>query len=83
MQLQISTIAWLMPTALSLVCAIILGTGIVHAASSDEEAARKVVIGFPEAWNRHDMNALGALFTPDADFVNVTGLTGRDANRSS
>ncbi len=73
MQLQISTIAWLMPTALSLVCAIIIGTGIVHAASSDEEAVRKVVNGFPEAWNRHDMNALGALFTPDADFVNVTG----------
>jgi ketosteroid isomerase-like protein len=70
MQLQISTIAWLAPTAL---CAIILGTGIVHAASGDEEAVRKVVNGFPEAWNRHDMNAFGALFTPDADFVNVTG----------
>ncbi len=73
MQLQISTIAWLMPTALSLVCAIILGAGIVHAASSDEEAVRKVVNGFAEAWNRHDTNARGALFTPDADFVNVTG----------
>jgi len=72
MQLQISTIAWLMPTALSLVCAIILGTGIVHTASSDEEAVRKVVNGFPEAWNRHDMNGHGALFTSDADFVNVT-----------
>jgi len=73
MQLQISTIAWLTPTALSLVGAIILGARIVHAASSDEEAVRKVVNGFPEAWNRHDMNANGALFTPDADFVNVTG----------
>ena len=73
MQLQISTIAWLAPTALSLVCAIILGTGVVHAASSDEEAVRKVVNGFPEAWNRHDMDAFGALFTPDADFVNVAG----------
>ena len=34
---------------------------------------RKVVNGFAEAWNRHDTNARGALFTPDADFVNVTG----------
>jgi uncharacterized protein (TIGR02246 family) len=41
--------------------------------TTDEEAVRKVVNGFPEAWNRHDMNAYGALFTPDADFVNVTG----------
>lgn len=73
MQLQISTLAWLTPAALSLVCATILGAGIVHAASSDEEAVRKVVNGFPEAWNRHDMNAYGALFTPDADFVNVSG----------
>jgi ketosteroid isomerase-like protein len=73
MQLQISTIAWLTPTTLSLACAIILGTSIVHAASGDEEAVRKVVIGFAETWNRHDMNAFGALFTRDADFVNVTG----------
>jgi ketosteroid isomerase-like protein len=74
MRLQISTRAWLMPTALSLLCAMTLGTGIVHAAASDEEAVRKAVNGFPEAWNRHDMNAFGALFTPDADFVNVGGI---------
>src|SRR5208282_506981 len=81
MQLQISTIAWPTLTALSLVCAIILVTGIVHAASSDEEAVRKVVNGFAEAWNRHDMDAFGALFAPDADFVNVGGVhwTGREA----
>src|SRR5262249_8628951 len=36
--------------------------------------------GFSEAWNHHDMNALGELFAPDADFVNVTGAywKGRD-----
>ena len=81
MQLQISTIAWPTLTALSLVCAIILVTGIVHAASSDEEAVRKVVNGFAEAWNRHDMDAFGALFTSDADFVNVGGThwKGREA----
>ena len=39
----------------------------------DEEAVRKVVNGFQETWNRHDMNALGALFTQDADFVNIFG----------
>jgi uncharacterized protein (TIGR02246 family) len=41
--------------------------------TTDEEAVRKVVNGFAEAWNRHDMNAFGSLFTPDADFVNVLG----------
>ncbi len=47
----------------------------------DEEAVRKVVNGFPEAWNRHDMNAYEALFTPDADFVPVTGthMKGRES----
>jgi uncharacterized protein (TIGR02246 family) len=81
MKLQISTIARLFPAALTLMCAIILGAGIVHAASGDEEAVRKVVNGFAEAWNRHDMDALGALFTPDADFVNVGGVhwKGRDS----
>jgi ketosteroid isomerase-like protein len=41
--------------------------------TTDEEAVRKVVNGFAEAWNRHDTNAREALFTPDADFVNVVG----------
>ena len=41
--------------------------------SSDEEAVRSVVNEFPDAWNRHDTDALGALFAEDADFVNVTG----------
>jgi uncharacterized protein (TIGR02246 family) len=41
--------------------------------SSDEEAVRKVVSEFAEAWNRHDTNAREALFTPDADFVNIYG----------
>jgi uncharacterized protein (TIGR02246 family) len=39
----------------------------------DEEAVRKVVNEFQQAWNRHNTNARGALFTPDADFVNVLG----------
>lgn len=56
-----------------LLCATIFGMRAVHADSSDEQAVRKVVNAFPDAWNRHDMNAFGALFAPDADFVNVTG----------
>jgi uncharacterized protein (TIGR02246 family) len=74
LQMQIlSVLARLTPPALTLAYFAIPGTGIVHAASSDEETVKAVVNGFPEAWNRHDMDALGALFAPDADFVNVTG----------
>ena len=61
--------------------AVFLGSNVAYAAPSDEEAVRKVVNEFPEAWNRHDMNAFGALFAPDADFVNVVGVRwkGREA----
>ena len=40
---------------------------------NDEEAVRQVVNGFVDTWNRHDMEAFGRLFAPDADFVNVAG----------
>ncbi len=57
----------------TLLCAPLLTIAIVHAASSDDQAVRKVINEFPDAWNRHDMNAFGALFASGADFVNVTG----------
>lgn len=50
-----------------------IGAGKASAAERDEEAARVAVNRFAEAWNRHDMEAFGALFAEDADFVNVTG----------
>jgi uncharacterized protein (TIGR02246 family) len=39
-----------------------------------ETAAARLARAFVEAWNAHDADALGALFAPDADFVNVAGL---------
>jgi uncharacterized protein (TIGR02246 family) len=50
-----------------------IGAGVASAAEGDAEAARVAVNRFAEAWNRHDMDAFGALFARDADFVNVTG----------
>jgi uncharacterized protein (TIGR02246 family) len=40
-----------------------------------------VVQHFVDAWNRHDMDALGSVFSEDADFVNVIGQRwiGREA----
>jgi uncharacterized protein (TIGR02246 family) len=42
--------------------------------SADEGAIRKAAERWHEAWNAHDMNAMGALLTDDADFINVAGL---------
>jgi uncharacterized protein (TIGR02246 family) len=38
-----------------------------------EEAIRRVVEEHAEAWDRHDMTAYAALFTEDADLVNIRG----------
>jgi uncharacterized protein (TIGR02246 family) len=40
----------------------------------DEQAVRKVLASFDEAFNRHDADAVAALFTDDAEFINVSGM---------
>ncbi len=37
-------------------------------------AVEQVVLGFSEAWNRHDMDAFAELFRENAEFVNVAGM---------
>lgn len=51
------------------------------AAPNDAADVRVAVLGFPAAWNHHDMVAFGKLFAPDAEFVNVGGRLwkGREA----
>jgi len=46
----------------------------------DDQAIRKVVTGYEEAWNAHDMKAISKLFREDAEFINVVGMhwRGRD-----
>ena len=53
----------------------------VFAAANNVEDVRNVVAGFATAWNRHDLDAFGKLFAPDAEFVNVAGSlwTGRQS----
>jgi len=41
--------------------------------TSDEQAIRTAVIAFEEAWNHHDMKAMGDVFTEDAELINVVG----------
>jgi len=40
----------------------------------DDQAIRKTIASVEEAWNAHDMNAMGRLFTEDAEFINVVGM---------
>jgi len=55
-----------------------------HAANelsrADDQAVRKIVAGYEEAWNAHDMKALAKLFRKDAEWVNKVGMhwRGRD-----
>ncbi|MGR3782977.1 MAG: SgcJ/EcaC family oxidoreductase [Albimonas sp.] len=53
---------------------------MAEAAEAEAEAAR-LARAFLAAWSEHDTAALGALFAPDADFVNVTGLWWHGAER--
>jgi uncharacterized protein (TIGR02246 family) len=46
---------------------------------ADERAIRAVMDRFMDAWNHHDAEAFAAVFSQDADFTNVRGVsaTGR------
>jgi len=47
---------------------------------TDEDEIRRIQTRWDDAWNRHDIKALGALVAEDVRFVNVAGnvLNGRD-----
>jgi uncharacterized protein (TIGR02246 family) len=47
---------------------------------ADESEIRRIQARWDDAWNRHDIKALGALVAEDIRFVNVAGnvLNGRD-----
>jgi uncharacterized protein (TIGR02246 family) len=52
---------------------LILGTCFTTQAqdTSNHEPIRAIASNWEQAWNKHDMKSLAALFTEDADFVNV------------
>ncbi len=50
-----------------------IGASVFAANTSDETAIRVAVIAFQEAWNHHDMKAMGDVFTEDANLINVLG----------
>ena len=56
--------------------AVVLGAPSVLAANSrgGPEAARQIVASLEAAWNQHDMQAYGALFHDDAEWINVVGM---------
>jgi uncharacterized protein (TIGR02246 family) len=56
---------------------MILGVSLTSAwadQSADEAAIRDIQAHWDDAWNRHDVQALGALVADDVRFVNVAGL---------
>lgn len=60
-------------------CALLVACLLARPAAAAEslsgpEAARRIVAALESAWNRHDMQAYGALFHEDAEWVNVVGM---------
>ncbi len=65
--------------AVAVLTSLLVNCGL--AAQNNAEDVRSVVAGFATTWNRHDLDAFGKLFAPNADFVNVAGVlwTGRQS----
>jgi uncharacterized protein (TIGR02246 family) len=42
--------------------------------ANDEQAVRKVLASFDEAFNRHYTDAVAALYTDGAEFINISGM---------
>ena len=82
--MEIMTMATRKLSILLAAIAVVLASVLVDhlsAAQSGAQDVRTVIAGFATTWNRHDMNAFGKLFAPDAEFVNVAGdlRTGRQS----
>jgi len=52
-----------------------LGQAGQQTQAADELAIHGVMDSFMDAWNRHDAKAWTAVFTDDADFTNVNGIS--------
>ena len=49
--------------------------------SEDEKAINAVISAMTDAFNKHDANSCALLFTSDADFVNVLGMSRKGVNQ--
>jgi uncharacterized protein (TIGR02246 family) len=56
-----------------------LSPPVLAADTADEQAIKEIQRRWDEAWNKHDIQAFGAVVAEDVRFVNVAGvvLTGR------
>jgi len=51
------------------------GSNHVGQNARDMAAIQKVIDAYQETWNRHDAHAFSLIFAPNAQFVNVRGIT--------
>jgi uncharacterized protein (TIGR02246 family) len=56
------------------VLAMVFTSRVSAKSANDEKAVRNVLASFDEAFNRHDADAVAALYTDDAEFINVAGM---------
>jgi uncharacterized protein (TIGR02246 family) len=58
--------------------------GAVQTANAVPDAqVRQVILNYVDAWNRHDIPAFAALFTPAANYVNNSGTWWQSRNEIS
>lgn len=62
---------------LALPCILVTGPAAADDKPKDEAAIRELAKGFETTHNKHDAKAFAALFSPEGDFTNVRGMTGR------
>jgi uncharacterized protein (TIGR02246 family) len=67
--------------AICLLCLAVNSGGGQAPAANDEQAIRKTVEAYAEAFNKGDLAALGAIWAPDAEYIDEKGKAtkGRDA----
>lgn len=69
-----------LPLLLTLVSSCAFGQAVRNEPTSlnreqDEKGIKLVLTGFVEAWNQHDAKAFSMVFSEDADFTNVRGMS--------
>jgi uncharacterized protein (TIGR02246 family) len=65
---------WMCAACLILATSVVVGTVRGQGAAVDREGIGHLLSALRAAWDRHDADALAALWAPTGDYVNATGV---------
>lgn len=61
----------------TVLCALLILSTAAVAKEKEDEAIRKRVADFQDAWNKHDAKAITAFWAEDGDLINPAGVVAR------